>query len=327
MKTPLKLILISLLLSIPTLPGRAAAAAELTLDRAQGLSEWLLRFRRESGIYGDFRAGAPYMDDVFERARAEIDTVLPNGPYQIVAIHAFADAVSLEVRSQPTGRVLRLTSLRETRAETARVRVSEGFREMLRLVIEDRQSWRDARTGSFVTLTRAFGGTDNRLDVGRSFGVFTLSVFGRTLSAQDPGVRSQEDLDAVGASAAIRVDLGGGFSVGLRGEISEVRATRLQLTQGRYRWDSDSHHEGLARLEIQKTFGLSGYRANAGFKLKFLGARGFAQEAAKEVFVGLGRVFRDSRGREIGSLDVLASREVGMDTDEWMVAVTGGFKF
>jgi hypothetical protein len=131
----------------------------------------------------------------------------------------------------------------------------------------------------------------------------------------------------LGAKANATLDLGKGFSLGLTAQVSETSRNILNVTEGRYDRRFDRYASASARIQIDKTWSLSGIKTSAGAQFNWVGGASFSANPSAYAFVSVGKGFVNSRGEEIGKLEFLAMKQLGMRDSGWMIGLMASFQF
>jgi hypothetical protein len=311
--------LLTLTLLFSSLLARGTQAAQpssvsLDMGRAREFAEIVHELRYRKSFMGDFDRGEAHSQDIFDAYDAALSDFL-EGDFRVQRIMARSNEIKVRVRDLDTGRDFWMSSIAQKAPKQPSSVTQERLQENLTLTFESSTQWSDTARGSFVSFTEA--GDAKTLAAGQRFGIFTVSVFGKLV----------EQNWTVGAKANARIDLGKGFALGLTAQVSESSRNILNVTEGRYDRRFDRYASASARIQIDKTWSLTGIKTSAGAQFNWVGGASFAANPSAYAFVSVGKGFVNSRGQEIGKLEFLALKQLGMRDSGWMIGLMGSFYF
>ncbi len=306
-------LLLSSLLSLDTQAARPTSVA-LDMGRARDFAEIVHELRYRKSFMGDFDRGEAYSQDIFDAYDAALSDFL-GGDYRVNRIMARSYEIKLRVRDLDSGRDFWMSSIAQKAPKQASSVSQERLQENLTLTFENTTQWTDTERGSFVSFTQA--GDAKTLAAGQRFGNFTVSVFGKLVN-QDW---------TLGAKANARIDLGKGFALGLTAQVSEASRNVINVTEGRYDRRFDRNPSASARIQIDKTWSLTGIKTSAGAQFNWVGGASFSANPSAYAFMSIGKGFVNARGQEIGKLEFLALKQLGMRDSGWMIGLMGSFYF
>ena len=285
-----------------------AASTEISFNKAQDFSNALVLWRQNAHIAGRFDRNSKFDHDLGDTVQVLLDQSFGENTFRLEQIIAETENTQLVVTEVASGRSLSLGASRDQAPKASKssadIKNSRGFLPITHLVIANTSSVHQ-NDGSFVSWTAL--PTSNRLDLGKSKGAFTLSVFG------DVSVDSMN----VGVSPSVRLRMNDGWSLTIAAEISE--SIPSDLIQGHMTSSGFDQLKGSLRVQIDRTWDLTGLHASVGTTLDL--------NSKLSVFVCLGRNFMDRQGRHIGSLDLIASSSVQGNQHDEMIAIQASFSF
>jgi hypothetical protein len=307
---------IFLLSSLLSLGAQAAGPSSVSLEmgRARDFAEIVHELRYRKSFMGNFDRGEAHSQDIFDAYDAALQDFL-GGNYRVRRIMARSSEIKIWVRDVDSGRDFWMSSLIQDAPKTPSATTQHRLQENLTLTFENSTQWTDTVRGRFVSFTEA--GDAKTLSAGQRFGNFTVSVFGKLVDQNW----------TVGAKANARIDLGKGFALGLTAQVSETSRKILNVTEGRYDRSFDRYASASARIQIDKTWSLSGIKTSAGAQFNWVGGASFATNPSAYAFVSVGKGFVNARGQEIGKLEFMALKQLGMRDSGWMIGLMASFYF
>jgi|GEM_PF-1852249 len=303
-----------LLSSLEAAHSAPATSLNLEMTKARDFAEEAQEIRRRKMIMGSFARDQRGNGDIFDAYDAALEKLMGRD-FVAVRVLARADEVKVQVKDTEVGRIFWVSSIVARPARDAKPVVRQRFQENLTLTVETVTQWTNTASGRFVSLTET--SESKSLSAGRTYGIFTLSVFGK-LTGQDWNL---------GAKAQANFDLGKGFKLGVTAQVAQASRSVLNVTEGRYERRFDRNASASARVQIDKTWTLKGLRSSAGMQFSWAGGADFSSKPGIYGFLSLGRDFKNARGEKIASLDFMAMKQLGMRDGGWMLGIMGSFVF
>ncbi|MEO5668693.1 MAG: hypothetical protein ABIR96_11590 [Bdellovibrionota bacterium] len=281
------------------------ASNALDMGQARSFAIQALEVRASLHFAGEFRWGDAGSRDLFD-SYDEAAKKLLGDKSRVLKVVGEEETVRLLVRDMATKQDLWVST------------ASSHYQENLTLTIETETSRRNSASGSFVSFSQASDAQSSKtLTAGLSTSNFSVAVFGK-LVGQDW---------TLGAATNAWVEVSKGLKIGITAQVTQTSRNVLNVTEGHFVRRFDHYASPSMRIEIQKSWSMSGIRSGAGVQFDWIGGADFSATPAAHAFVSLGKDFVDSRGQTIAKLDFLATRQLGMSGEGWMASLMGSFYF
>jgi len=310
-----------------------AAESEMTLKQSQSLTMALLKVRKQIHFLGRFRdrGDSAHLFNAFERV---LNERLPNGPHRITELEGLPEGLKITTRLHQNSKetVIYATLTKETEpaiqsADHSKVSSQVSMAETLGLTINDVTSQDSADGARFISITQARGVTDDfngQVEGGIRFKRFTLSVFSRQILF---GGVNNRTLNQNGVAITAKLAKIGGFDLSVRLEAAQALDSKIVVSEGEMRMSRQNALNAQVRFEISRTFGMSGVSVGGGIKFLAFGAQGLDQVPLTVAFLRVSKAFRNKAGREVASIGLLATHEVGHKKDGAMISLVASIKF
>jgi len=296
---------------------------DLGLAEAEELAHELKDFGVKNSLRGTFKREVMSNEPIFEIADALVKRYISIGTLRVEQLSVLNDQVSFEVRDFLHSHTFLLTSNEEKVQASellSNVKNSEAqdhstlsrIIPATQLIIEEGSRWNKKTKGSFVSLSKSVMGADGnfKVEAGQSHGPFTLTVFGSSFG----------NSIKMGVAANLKVIDRNGWTVNIRAEQNMTTDSRINYVEGTFQQGQNLN------FHIQKSLNGELMYVSGGVNFNWTHSHGHST-SNQTAYVGVGRKFKNKAGKEIGSIDIIGSKNIGVSDGEWFVGIRGSFRF
>jgi hypothetical protein len=304
-------------------PAALANESEIDLLSAEVFSLELLEFAHEQSIMGTFKRERPEFESLFKKADDLLEELFSNRSLHVETIEAEPSKVRLSIVDEESGKTFSVQSL-QTPARQSTPGDPASFKYAIpgtHLIIEEAVRWENTSSGRFTTIAK--GNADNpitryaRVESGVARGPFSLSFFGATAG----------DSIKVGVNARLQIKTAGGWTFTVWGQASENLTPDLNVTEGRYKVSATGLPHLMLSLQIDKIWAGTQIKTSAGVSVRWTGGKVYSDGPSATVNVAIGKSFKNSKGREVASLEAMAAANLGNKGPEWILSLRAVFNF
>jgi hypothetical protein len=299
-------------------PG-PALESEIDFSEAQSITGELLNLTSDFHFIGEMRSDTNENRDLFEQAENLASALLNQDSIQVKTISSDGQQIRLEVTDPQNARHLYLSAIKES-APASKISTSSYMLPATQLIIEESSRWENTNEGYFTAIRKTqpiSGDESTRAEFGVKRGPFSIAVFGGQAAN---GIKG-------GITSSIRIETQSGWNLSLIGMLTENIQNDFEVAEGRYQNKLSRLPDGFASLQIDRSWGVSQIKTTAGVNFFWKGGDRMSAAPTATFFIGIGKSFKDKRGRERGSLQFLGTTKAGNRGQEWFLGIQASLSF